>query len=115
MLQVASSGAKIVVSSNVEDVAVTIRESFLKLGGVEPILQRENPILQREAPTEEEEVPRRTQRWIDQGGSRARGEGWLATSIIPKPAVSETEAYYAANKKPIHRCAFTVTPKKTKV
>ena len=60
-----------------------------------------------EAAAAEADAPLRVQRWVALGGARARGRGWLRHSVLPAPVRTETEAYYEAEGKPIHRFAFT--------
>ena len=41
--------------------------------------------------------------WIESGGRRAEGLGWLADTPFPHGAMSETEAVYRLNDRDVHR------------
>ncbi|KAJ1460032.1 hypothetical protein M885DRAFT_613131 [Pelagophyceae sp. CCMP2097] len=101
---VASKGTLIFFQSNTEDVAVTMRQRF------EALVKKDTfaAVTESEVPEdgEEEELALRTLKWIDAGGARAKGPGWLQSSPLPNEVRTETEAHYEQLRKPIHRCAF---------
>jgi SAM-dependent methyltransferase len=118
VLDIAAPGGTIVFSTNVEDVGVTVRESIARLGKKRVALVVEEATAAEaaaatseaaasEAAAAEADAPLRVQRWVALGGARARGRGWLQHSVLPSPVRTETEAYYEAEGKPIHRFAFT--------
>eukprot|EP00941_MAST-03F_sp_MAST-3F-sp1_P000917 g917.t1 len=100
-----SKGCFVVHSSNVEDVAVTVRESLTKLGsGFCTIIENEGN--EKKCEIEKSNLPLRTKRWIESGGKRAHGAGWLNSMprrILPVECRTETEAYYKRNNKAVFR------------
>jgi hypothetical protein len=52
------------------------------------------------------ELTRRQQKWIDFGGARACGNGFLSESPLPKCARTETEVGCEVEGKPVHRVLF---------
>jgi SAM-dependent methyltransferase len=51
-------------------------------------------------------IQKRVTNWINLGGERARGHGWLKSSPLPPEGRTETEAMCAHEKKPVHRIMF---------
>jgi len=94
----------LLIQSNVEDVAVSIRDAALE-AGFENIAVP-NPRTSAESTTD---LPQRTLDWIDVGGERAVGDGWSSLPLLPIRGATETEIACTFQKgTPIHRCLFRV-------
>jgi SAM-dependent methyltransferase len=97
------SNGFLVLQSNCEDVAVTIREmaedsaSF----GCIPV---PSVVVSTAESASSSRTPERTTEWIRQGGTRAVGSGWSLTPLIPSRGSTETEIACQLNETPIHRC-----------
>ncbi|CAE8678781.1 unnamed protein product [Polarella glacialis] len=100
-----AAGGALLVQSNVEDVAVTLR-AMAEADGWEAI--EDGSLGPEVAETEESALwlPRRQLRHALSGGPRAYGPGWLAASPLPQLAATETERYYGGEGLPIHRVAL---------
>ena len=119
------------LQSNVEDVAVTVENMVRQMdnygvpGGLlvpnhpedipdlwgrhEPLQWVENDSCNSSAPTS-----RRQALWVERGGARAQGRGWLSSSPLPCIARTETEVMCARSGKPVHRiCFLSVSPEVT--
>ncbi|CAK0833881.1 unnamed protein product, partial [Prorocentrum cordatum] len=106
----ATGGAgTLLVQSNVEDVAVTLREAAESRGW--EAVEDDGSL----GPSVDDAVdpegastwlPRRQLRHVRLGGRRAAGPGWLAASPLAPEAASETERYYLSEGLPIHRVAL---------
>lgn len=89
----------ILIQSNVEDVAVYMKD-LAEEAGFQP-LESSNPV---EKLVSSGELPKRTQKWMRLGMKRAEGSMWSSNSILPKWGATETEVACLINKTPIHRC-----------
>jgi tRNA G46 methylase TrmB len=89
----------ILIQSNVEDVAVYMKDLAEEVG-FQP-LESSNPV---EKLVSSGELPKRTQKWMRLGMKRAEGSIWSSNSILPKRGATETEVACLINKTPIHRC-----------
>eukprot|EP00913_Durusdinium_trenchii_P025977 g24374.t1 len=85
---------KLLIQSNVEDVAVTLR-GLAEANGWEAAPEWQS---------------RRQKQWQRHSGHRAAGAGWLKSSPLPRLARTETEAHYIAESLPIHRFALRLHP-----
>ncbi|CAL1129057.1 unnamed protein product [Cladocopium goreaui] len=99
----------LLVQSNVEDVAVTLRE-MAEGNGWEAVTDGSFGPEQQELQASQWQ-PRRQQHFAATDGRRAFGPGWLVSSPLPRLARTETEAYYTGESLPIHRVALR--PKKS--
>ena len=100
------------VSSNVEDVAVTMKGLLTKsdtAGEFEPHAPADAETSGSAAEAShwaaavQWDVPLRQRRWAEQGGERATGSGWLQSNPQGAIARTETEAVYETDGKPVHR------------
>ena len=98
---------KLLLQSNVEDVAVHMRD-IAQMEEFEPIPA---PSHVNEAPIFE--VPQRTIKWINSGGERAIGSGWSSESFLPDLGATETEVACALNGTPVHRILMKPSVKTT--
>lgn len=89
----------ILLQSNVEDVAVHMKDLALGIG-FEPI-EFPNYVEKTEA---SDDFPKRTQKLLNLGMERAVGKIWSSKPILPKRAATETEVACLLNRTPIHRC-----------
>lgn len=118
-------GGNILLQSNVEDVAVTMKHLF------EDAIQtsassgngnngskthtsflsdhlNQNEVLEvSEFEKTSEQIPARQLLWASLSNERACGQGWLKRSPVPRSARTETEAMYEdVLRKPIHRIGW---------
>eukprot|EP00607_Mallomonas_marina_P010821 CAMPEP_0182421666 /NCGR_PEP_ID=MMETSP1167-20130531/7111_1 /TAXON_ID=2988 /ORGANISM="Mallomonas Sp, Strain CCMP3275" /LENGTH=713 /DNA_ID=CAMNT_0024599015 /DNA_START=674 /DNA_END=2815 /DNA_ORIENTATION=+ len=124
------------LQSNVEDVAVTMRDVLLEvihsrgysvslpsssrdipwLPGWEDFRSDSKQAREEEAlwvsseeiKTEGQTLSRRQRVWRAAGGTRAVGEGWLVRSPLPVYARTETEIMCQLNQKDVHRILYIV-------
>jgi SAM-dependent methyltransferase len=89
----------ILIQSNVEDVAVYMKDLAENVG-FQP-LNASNPVERLDSSGE---LPKRTQKWVSLGMERAEGSIWSSNVILPKRAATETEVACMINKTPVHRC-----------
>jgi hypothetical protein len=101
------SGGKLLVQSNVEDVAVFIRNRCLDLGFSHVDDALRTSLVQEQ--TREKRIPQRTLDWIEMGGERAAGPGWFQDPLLDTCCITETEAACELNGTPIHRCILKAT------
>jgi SAM-dependent methyltransferase len=95
------SGGFLLLQSNCEDVAVTVREMAEQSASFECIPA---PSVRTAESASTLRTPERTTEWIRQGGTRAFGSGWSLTPLIPSRGATETEIACQLNETPIHRC-----------
>jgi len=101
-------GGALLVQSQCEDVAVTLRTRAEASGWVADIMSDihgdgsvEEPSSQSHA---EQWMPRRQLRWRTGAGSAlAEGPGWLRASPLPPIAATETERFYEQSGLPVYR------------
>jgi len=107
------SGGFLLLQSNCEDVAVTMRETAEHSAGLASVGV---PSSVKFLPVSDSDVisrtPQRTLDWIQMGGRRPVGDGWSLTPLIPPRGATETEVSCQLNKTPIHRCLLQ--PRQTK-
>lgn len=92
------SDGKLLLQSNVEDVAVHMRD-IAQMEEFHPIPA---PTYVDETPTTKD-LPQRTIKWINSGGDRANGKIWSSESFLPALGATETEIACTLNGTPIHR------------
>jgi SAM-dependent methyltransferase len=93
---------KLILQSNCEDVAVTMRDVAINQAGFE-IVRLENEVeAVQGTPT------KRTMNWIEMDGKRAEGPGWSSEPLLPRKGRTETEIACILNGTPVHRCMLTV-------
>ncbi|KAG7357067.1 putative methyltransferase [Nitzschia inconspicua] len=95
------SNGYLLLQSNCEDVAVKMRRMAVDEVGfrcveVEPKVT--------ELPSLDCDLPLRTRQWIQMGGERPIGEGWLAEPFLPRKGFTETEVNCGIQGTPVHRC-----------
>lgn len=100
------NGGVLLLQSNCEDVAVYMRETACAQIGFEYI---ESITMANEGAETHARVPKRTLDWIAMGGSRAEGNGWISTPVLPRVGRTETEVACMANGTPLHRCLLQTT------
>lgn len=99
----ASSRGKLVIQSNVEDVAVFMRQLAEKSGfSIVPV---SNPIASFDEV--KARIPQRTKEYIKTGRKRALGDGWARDALLPRRGATETEVACFLETTPIHRCVLT--------
>jgi hypothetical protein len=91
-------GGKLLIQSNCEDVAVSIRHRAVSLHGME-VVEVPDSVLY----AENEHRTLRDMEWIRMGGERAVGPGWSSKPFLPLEARTETEVACGYEGKPIHR------------
>lgn len=99
------SGGKMLVQSNCEDVAVTIRHRAIAQFGMKCM---DLPHQQRLSNVDESQQTQRNLQWIQQGGDRAVGPGWSSVPLLPASASTETEVACHLQGTPIHRCLLSM-------
>lgn len=102
----------LLIQSNVEDVAVSLR-SMAETQGWEAVSDGslgphvlEPSHESKLAEGSSQWLPRRQLRHAERGGQRAVGPGWLLSSPLPPLAATETERQYMREGLPIHRVAL---------
>ena len=109
LLQIAretlSSRGKLIMQSNVEDVAVYMRD-IAESGGFSA-LAVSNPITSFDQI--KARVPQRTKEYAETGGKRALGEGWARDALLPRRGATETEVACLLETTPVHR--FVLIPR----
>lgn len=107
------SQGTVLLQSNCEDVAVTMRRIAEDLAGFERVKVPSCVQLASLVGSNDDDgslrKPRRTLDWIDRGGERAVGDGWSTASLIPSRGATETEISCQLNKTPIHRCLLQLS------
>jgi len=92
----------LLVQSNCEDVAVTIRKMAVDTGfewDANQFVAKYDGSISEQART-----PQRTSTWLKMGGEKAEGAGWCSEPILPRQGATETEISCIINGTPIHRC-----------
>lgn len=92
------SKGKLLLQSNCEDVAVSMRDMAVQIGM--KCIDMPSPVTE----TDPSDWTLRTQQWITAGGTRAIGSEWSREAILPPRGASETDAAREFNGFPIHRC-----------
>jgi SAM-dependent methyltransferase len=92
------SKGKLLLQSNCEDVAVSMRDLAVQIGM--RCIDVPSPVTE----TDPSDLSLRTQQWITGGGTRAIGSEWSREAIVPPRGASETDAAREFNGFPIHRC-----------
>eukprot|EP00978_Attheya_sp_CCMP212_P015783 scaffold40852_cov49-Attheya_sp.AAC.2 len=90
----------ILLQSNCEDVAVTMRQMAEQVG----FTCMTTPRSKQEDTNVTSSLPQRTRNWIAGGGQRAIGPGWSAEPLLAKHGRTETEVACKDKGTPIHRC-----------
>lgn len=105
----ASGPGTLLLQSNCEDVAVTLRDMAEASGWFAVTDGSLGPHVaapRGEGADAPSWLPRRQLSYASAGGRRAAGEGWLAASPLPREAATETERYYEGEGLPVHRLAL---------
>jgi len=101
-----SDSGRLLLQSNVEDVAVFMKNTACDIG-FEPIKclpsELDNTVHRQNL-----DLPKRMEKWMSIGGERAQGDIWNTVSVIPPRGKTETEAACLVNGTPIHRCLLKV-------
>ena len=97
------SGGRLLLQSNCEDVAVTMRSTAEQYGMqiVEISDEVENILDQHQT--------LRNLEWAKHGGERAIGRGWAANQLLPPMGKTETEVSCELQGTPIHRCLLSAS------
>jgi SAM-dependent methyltransferase len=95
------AGGKLLIQSNCEDVAVSIRHRAVSQHGMK-IVDVPDSVLG----TKDWQPTLRDLEWIRMGGERAVGPGWSSKPLLPLRARAETEVACEIEGKPIHRCVL---------
>lgn len=99
-----ASRGKLILQSNVEDVAVFMRHLAEETGfSVVPVSNTITSFDEVKA-----RVPQRTEEYIKTGGNRALGEGWAREALLPRRGATETEVACFLETTPIHRCLVQI-------
>ena len=101
----AETRPRVLIQSNVEDVAYTMAHRLREACPVLQPVSRDSfgEIVPTATATYPQWAPtRRQKRWYDVGGKRPTGDGWLTQSAFPY-ARTETEATYEIMGTPLHR------------
>lgn len=106
---VSKSDGRVLLQSNCEDVAVTMRDMG-KAVGLSPVVARD-PVLSVNDMPPHQRTPQRTQEWIRLGGQRALGPEWSRVPLLPTGCGTETEASCAVHETPVHRCILEPGPR----
>ena len=104
-----ASRGRLILQSNVEDVAVFMRHLAEESGfSVVPVSNAITSFDEVKA-----RVPQRTKEYIKMGGNRKRalGEGWAGEALLPRRGATETEVACLLDTTPIHRCLLRVRNK----
>ena len=104
------SDGKLLLQSNCEDVAVYMRNVACEKVGFN-CLEVPDTVSEVDLSLPSRRIPKRTQTWIELGGSRAYGFGWSKTPILPTKGATETEIAYNMTSTPIHRCLLEAKAK----
>ena len=97
------SGGKLLVQSNCEDVAVTIRQRAIAQHG----MYFANVPQEVASMDHVNHQTLRSTEWIKMGGERAIGPGWSLTPLLPELGRTETEVACVDQGTPIHRCLLS--------
>jgi len=96
----------LLLQSNVEDVAVVIRNTALTMGFESVPL----PNYQTASSLDKvKRLPQRTVDWMQSGGERAVGDKWSAVPLLPRRGATETEISYEFLGTNVHRCLLQVS------
>jgi SAM-dependent methyltransferase len=98
-----SGGGHLLLQSNCEDVAVTMR-NVATSGGM-TCIDAVHPVASLD---DGGRLPQRTQEWIRLGGERAIGPEWSSVSPLPARCTTETEVACELQNTPIHRCLMEI-------
>ena len=99
------SGGKLLVQSNCEDVAVTIRRRATTQYGMACVDVRQE-VTSRNMDHVQQQTLRNIE-WIKMGGERAIGPGWSSAPLLPTRGSTETEVACDLQGTPIHRCLLS--------
>jgi tRNA G46 methylase TrmB len=100
------SGGLLLLQSNVEDVAVTMRHLAEDVGFQSVVVPQPRCL----EDFGQFNLPQRTLEWVQSDGERAAGENWSAVPLLPSRASTETEVACNYQGTPVHRCLFRVNP-----
>ena len=100
----AKSGGRLLLQSNCEDVAITMRDTALKCGL--KCIPSSQPVTRL---TDKGRLPQRTEEWILLGGERAIGPEWSEAPLLPSRCATETEIACEIKRTPVHRCLLEMS------
>ena len=98
------SNGYLLLQSNCEDVAVTMRQTAQDSFGFECVNGASLSVKSLGDSRSSSRTPQRTLEWIKQEGKRAIGYGWSLKPMIPARGATETEISCRLSGTPIHRC-----------
>ena len=96
------SGGNLLLQSNCEDVAITMKNICICKGMT--CLDASSPVTNLEDEGTSPDLPQRTQSWIQLGGERAIGPGWSSMQLLPGRGRTETEVACTLQGTTVHRC-----------
>jgi len=96
----------LLLQSNCEDVAVTMRKATEEVTSLKCCIDKSNMVTETDNVHHQQVLPRRTKEWMNMGGKRAEGPGWSAVPFVPNRGATETELICQLEGTPIHRCMF---------
>lgn len=92
----------LLLQSNVEDVAVTMRNLAQRVGFESVSVDKPRSVSQDGKGGTR--LPQRTIEWIEAGGQRAIGGEWSSVPLLPQRASTETDVACEFQGTPVHRC-----------
>ena len=112
-------GGYLLLQSNCEDVAITLRDRALAHGfQVVPVDRA--AVLTLPFPGDDDDddddddtasrISNRTVEWVRRGGERPIGPEWSAVPLLPPRCTTETEVACTVQGTPVHRCLLRVVP-----
>lgn len=94
----------LLLQSNVEDVAVSMRNLAQQVGFESVSVNKPRSLSQDGLGGTR--IPQRTIEWIEAGGQRAIGSEWSKVPLLPQRASTETDVACEFQGTPVHRCLF---------
>lgn len=99
----------LLLQSNCEDVAVWMKNMACQTVGFAAVEEDvDSAVLSSGSPAVEPRLPQRTTDYVESGGERATGPGWLQGPVLHREARTETEVACTLNGTPIYRCLLQV-------
>lgn len=95
--------ASLLLQSNVEDVAVYMRNIATEEAGLEAV-PVSSCVVSLDGDMSNNRIPQRSVEYAAMGGERATGEGWSAEAFLPRRGATETEVACHLERTPVHRC-----------
>jgi SAM-dependent methyltransferase len=108
---------RLLLQSNCEDVAVSMRDMALETAGFQICDDNDTNTnaasIPNNTPLEPYRLTQRTERYAAAGGKRAEGKGWNSSRILPRQGSTETEVACELNGTPVHRCLLRASTAST--